>query len=107
MQQDARIPGSLPNVAVVGGQWGDEGKGKVVDLISEHFDVVARFQGGPNAGHTVTIGEMRHAVHHVPSGVFRPSVRLVIGNGTVVALGKLLVSRDGCSSATVRTSSCR
>ncbi len=99
MQQDARAPGAIPNVAVVGGQWGDEGKGKVVDLISEHFDVVARFQGGPNAGHTVTIGEMRHAVHHVPSGVFRPSVRLVIGNGTVVALGKLLVELDELTAA--------
>jgi adenylosuccinate synthase len=85
---------AVPNIAVVGGQWGDEGKGKVVDLISEHFDVVARFQGGPNAGHTVTIGDKRHAVHHVPSGVFRPGVRIVIGNGTVIALEKLLDELD-------------
>jgi len=86
--------GAVPNIAVVGGQWGDEGKGKVVDLISEHFDVVARFQGGPNAGHTVTIGDKRHAVHHVPSGVFRPGVRIVIGNGTVIAMEKLLEELD-------------
>ena len=80
----------MPNIAVIGAQWGDEGKGKVVDLLSEHFDVVARFQGGPNAGHTVTIGTVRHALHHVPSGVFRPGKRIVIGNGTVLDLGKLL-----------------
>jgi adenylosuccinate synthase len=80
----------MPNIAVIGGQWGDEGKGKVVDLLSGHFDVVARFQGGPNAGHTVTIGDRRHALHHVPSGAFRPGVRIVIGNGTVIDLGKLL-----------------
>jgi adenylosuccinate synthase len=80
----------MPNIAVIGGQWGDEGKGKVVDLLSDRFDVVARFQGGPNAGHTVTIGERRHALHHVPSGAFRPGVRVVIGNGTVIDLGKLL-----------------
>jgi len=85
---------AVPNIVVVGGQWGDEGKGKVVDLISEHFDVVARFQGGPNAGHTVTIGDKRHAVHHVPSGVFRPTVRIVIGNGTVIDLAKLLTELD-------------
>ena len=80
----------MPNVAVVGAQWGDEGKGKVVDLLSERFDVVARFQGGPNAGHTVIFGEQRHALHHVPSGVFREGVRIVIGNGTVIDLAKLL-----------------
>jgi len=80
----------MSNIAVIGAQWGDEGKGKVIDLLSERFDVVARFQGGPNAGHTVTIGEDRHALHHVPSGVFRPETRIVIGNGTVLDLGKLL-----------------
>ena len=80
----------MPNIAVIGAQWGDEGKGKVVDLLSERFDVVARFQGGPNAGHTVTIGDRRHALHHVPSGVFRPETRIVIGNGTVLDLAKLL-----------------
>ncbi len=79
----------MPNIAVIGAQWGDEGKGKVIDLLAEHFEVVARFQGGPNAGHTVTIGDKSHAVHHVPSGVFRPDVRIVIGNGTVIDLSKL------------------
>jgi adenylosuccinate synthase len=80
----------MPNIAVVGAQWGDEGKGKIVDRLSERFDVVARFQGGPNAGHTVTIGEKRYALHHVPSGVFRPEVQIVVGNGTVIDLGTLL-----------------
>jgi adenylosuccinate synthase len=83
------------NIAVIGAQWGDEGKGKVVDLLAERFDVVARFQGGPNAGHTVIIGEQRHALHHVPSGVFRPDKRIVIGNGTVLDLGKLLEELAG------------
>ena len=89
----------MPNLAVIGAQWGDEGKGKVVDLLSEHFEVVARFQGGPNAGHTVTIDGCRHALHHVPSGVFRASVRIVIGNGTVLNLGQLLEELDGLTAA--------
>ena len=82
------------NLAVVGAQWGDEGKGKVVDLLSERFDVVARYQGGPNAGHTVTIGGRRHALQHIPSGVFRPDARIVIGNGTVLDLAKLISEID-------------
>ena len=89
----------MPNIAIVGAQWGDEGKGKIVDLLSDRFDVVARFQGGPNAGHTVTIGEDRYALHHVPSGVFRPEARIVIGNGTVMDLGKLIEELDGLAEA--------
>ncbi len=91
----------MPNVAVVGAQWGDEGKGKVVDLFSERFDVVARFQGGPNAGHTVTIAGRRHALHHIPSGAFRPGVRVVVGNGTVLDLEKLLLEIEGLAAAGV------
>ncbi|HKQ62063.1 MAG TPA: adenylosuccinate synthase [Candidatus Polarisedimenticolaceae bacterium] len=91
----------MPNIAVLGAQWGDEGKGKIVDLLSEHFDVVARFQGGPNAGHTVIFGGQRHALHHVPSGVFRPEVRIVIGNGTVIDLEQLLGELDGLRGAGV------
>ncbi|HEX6851537.1 MAG TPA: adenylosuccinate synthase [Candidatus Polarisedimenticolaceae bacterium] len=89
----------MPNCAVVGAQWGDEGKGKIVDLLSERFDVVARYQGGPNAGHTVTIAGKRHALHHVPSGVFRDNVRIVIGNGTVLDLTKMLVEIDSLVAA--------
>jgi adenylosuccinate synthase len=86
------------NLAVVGAQWGDEGKGKVVDLVCERFDVVARYQGGPNAGHTVTIEGRRHALQHVPSGVFRPDKRIVIGNGTVLDLAHLIREIDGLES---------
>ena len=92
----------MPNIAVIGAQWGDEGKGKVIDLLSDRFDVVARFQGGPNAGHTVTIGDKRHAVHHVPSGVFRPDVRIVIGNGTVIDMAKLLTEMEELEAAGIR-----
>jgi len=91
----------MSNMAVIGAQWGDEGKGKIVDLLSDRFDVVARFQGGPNAGHTVVVGEMSHALHHVPSGVFRPDVQIVIGNGTVLDLTKLLVELDELAEAGV------
>ena len=90
------------HLAVVGAQWGDEGKGKVVDLLSERFDAVARYQGGPNAGHTVTIGGRRHALQHIPSGVFRPDVRIVIGNGTVLDLGKLIAELDNLLAAGVK-----
>ena len=87
------------NLAVVGAQWGDEGKGKVVDLLSERFDVVARYQGGPNAGHTVTIAGRRHALQHIPSGVFRPDARIVIGNGTVLGLAALIGEIDALVAA--------
>jgi adenylosuccinate synthase len=92
----------VPNIAVIGAQWGDEGKGKVVDLLTERFDVVARFQGGPNAGHTVTIGDRSHALHHIPSGVFRPEARIVIGNGTVLDLGKLIEELEGLDAVGVK-----
>jgi adenylosuccinate synthase len=91
----------MSNLVVIGAQWGDEGKGKVVDLLSDRFEVVARFQGGPNAGHTVTIEGHSHALHHVPSGVFRPSTRIVIGNGTVLNLSRLLEELDALEAADV------
>ena len=78
---------------------GDEGKGKVVDLLCERFDVVARFQGGPNAGHTVAFDGKSYALHHVPSGVFRPETRIVIGNGTVMDLSRLLEELDGLAES--------
>src|SRR5712691_6911401 len=72
------------NLAVVGVQWGDEGKGKIVDILSEHFDCVARYQGGHNAGHTVNVGNQRHVLHLIPSGIFHPNVKCVIGGGVVL-----------------------
>jgi adenylosuccinate synthase len=72
------------NVVVVGVQWGDEGKGKVVDALAEHFDIVARYQGGANAGHTVLVGEKKYVLQLLPTGVIRPDKTAVIGNGVVV-----------------------
>jgi len=69
---------------LVGSQWGDEGKGKIVDILSEKFDIVARYQGGANAGHTVEIGEMQYILHLIPSGILRDGVKCVIGNGVVI-----------------------
>ncbi|MGQ0428779.1 MAG: adenylosuccinate synthase [Gammaproteobacteria bacterium] len=81
-------------VVVVGAQWGDEGKGKVVDLLTERADAVARFQGGHNAGHTLVIGGEKTILSLIPSGVLRPHVRCFIGNGVVVSLAKLLEEAD-------------
>jgi len=79
----------MNNVIVLGAQWGDEGKGKVVDLLAERFDIVARYQGGHNAGHTVFIGEKKFILKLIPSGILRPGVIAVIGNGVVVDLEAL------------------
>ena len=74
----------MPVDILVGTQWGDEGKGKLIDVLTGDVDMVVRFQGGNNAGHTVEIGAERYVLHLVPSGIFRPGVRCVIGNGLVV-----------------------
>ena len=74
----------MANVVVVGAQWGDEGKGKIVDWLSERADVIARFQGGHNAGHTLVIGETVYKLHALPSGVVRGNKLSVIGNGVVL-----------------------
>ncbi len=80
----------MNNVIVLGAQWGDEGKGKMVDLFSEHFDIVARYQGGHNAGHTVRIGDRKLVLKLVPSGILREGKLAVIGNGVVVDPAALL-----------------
>ena len=79
----------MSNVIVLGAQWGDEGKGKVVDLLAERFDIVVRYQGGHNAGHTVFIGPKKFVLKLIPSGILRPGVTAVIGNGVVVDLAAL------------------
>ncbi len=84
----------MANVIVVGTQWGDEGKGKVVDLLSEHFDAVARYQGGTNAGHTVVVGEEKIVLHLVPSGVLRKGKVCILGNGVVIDLLALTQEMD-------------
>src|ERR1700686_1987838 len=80
----------MGNVIILGSQWGDEGKGKIVDLFADRFDIVARYQGGHNAGHTVFIGEKKFVLKLIPSGILRPGVQAVIGNGVVVDLVALL-----------------
>ncbi len=72
------------NVCVLGAQWGDEGKGKIVDLLTPHFSIVARYQGGHNAGHTVYVRGQKFVLHLIPSGILHPGVTCVIGNGVVV-----------------------
>ncbi len=69
---------------ILGLQWGDEGKGKIVDYLAAKYDVVARFQGGPNAGHTLEFDDIKHVLHQVPSGIFRNNTKNVIGNGVVL-----------------------
>jgi len=71
-------------IVVIGAQWGDEGKGKVVDLLAERFDVVARYQGGHNAGHSVKVGDKSYALHLIPSGIIHPGKTCVLGNGMVI-----------------------
>ncbi len=80
---------------ILGLQWGDEGKGKIVDFLANDYDIVARFQGGPNAGHTLVFGGQKYVLHTVPSGIFRPHLINIIGNGVVldpVVFAKELVS---------------
>ena len=74
----------MANVVVVGAQWGDEGKGKIVDWLSERAEIVARFQGGHNAGHTLVVGGTTYKLSLLPSGVVRPGKLGVIGNGVVL-----------------------
>ncbi|MBI5020028.1 MAG: adenylosuccinate synthase [Ignavibacteriales bacterium] len=74
----------MPVKIIVGAQWGDEGKGKIVDHLSDSVDIVARYQGGANAGHTVVIGEKQYVLHLIPSGIFHEQVTCVIGNGVVI-----------------------
>jgi adenylosuccinate synthase len=74
----------MSNVVILGAQWGDEGKGKIVDLFSDRFDLVVRYQGGHNAGHTVKIGDKTFVLKLIPSGILRPGKRAIIGNGLVV-----------------------
>lgn len=74
----------MPGIVLIGAQWGDEGKGKATDLIGSKVDIVARFNGGNNAGHTVVVGNESYALHLLPSGIISPNVTPVIGNGVVV-----------------------
>ena len=74
----------MPNIVIAGAQWGDEGKGKIVDLLTSRVQVVARYNGGHNAGHTVIVGGKKFVLHLIPSGILHPGILCVIGNGVVV-----------------------
>ncbi|HAW07589.1 MAG TPA: adenylosuccinate synthase, partial [Bacteroidetes bacterium] len=74
----------MPVTVILGTQWGDEGKGKIVDLLSDKYDIVARYQGGANAGHTVVINGKKFILHLIPSGILHPNTVCIIGNGTVI-----------------------
>jgi adenylosuccinate synthase len=84
----------MPNVVVIGAQWGDEGKGKVVDLLTEHAQVVVRFQGGNNAGHTLVVGGQKTVLHLIPSGILHQGKTCVIGNGVVIDPAVLMKEID-------------
>jgi adenylosuccinate synthase len=85
----------MPAIVIVGAQWGDEGKGKVTDLLGDSVDFVVRYQGGNNAGHTVVIGDESYALHLLPTGVLSPNATSVIGNGVVIDPAVLIGEIDG------------
>ncbi len=110
-QQTASVLGTLPRSlpvgrasAVVGLQWGDEGKGKIVDLLAAEHDAVVRYNGGANAGHSVVVGGTRYALHLIPSGILYTGKAAIIGNGVVVDPFKLLEEIDGLALRGVDTS---
>jgi adenylosuccinate synthase len=74
----------MPNTILVGAQWGDEGKGKIIDFLTEEADIIVRSQGGNNAGHTVVVDQQKYVLHLIPSGILRPNKKCVIGNGVVI-----------------------
>ncbi|HVJ90432.1 MAG TPA: adenylosuccinate synthase [Labilithrix sp.] len=84
----------MPAVVIVGAQWGDEGKGKIVDIFTERADMVVRYGGGPNAGHTLVVGNDKIVVRLIPSGVLRPDVRCVLGQGMVIDPTSLVSELD-------------
>lgn len=92
------------SVVIIGAQWGDEGKGKVVDLLTDRVQAVARFQGGHNAGHTLVINGVKTALNLIPSGIMRPSVACLIGNGVVLSLPHLIaeIEKVEATGASVR-----
>lgn len=85
----------MSTVVITGAQWGDEGKGKIVDILTEDADYIVRYQGGHNAGHTVVIGDSKFVLHLIPSGILRPGKICVIGNGVVIDPQALLAEIDG------------
>src|SRR3954462_20843 len=97
----------MPGIVVVGAQWGDEGKGKVVDLLAERAEAVIRFQGGNNAGHTIVRGDQEYKFHLIPSGILYPRKYCVIGNGVVIDPRVLTEEIDGLKARGIDTSGLR
>jgi adenylosuccinate synthase len=85
----------MPNVVCIGAQWGDEGKGKIIDFLSPRADLVVRFQGGPNAGHTLVVDGNTTVLHLIPSGILREETLNLIGPGVVIDPDVLLEEIDG------------
>lgn len=79
----------MANVVIVGAQWGDEGKGKIVDLLTQYADLVVRFQGGNNAGHTIVLKGEKFVVHLIPSGILYEDKKCIIGNGGGIGSGRI------------------
>mgnify|MGYP000686665879 CR=1 FL=1 len=79
---------------LLGLQWGDEGKGKIVDVLTSKYDIIARFQGGPNAGHTLEFDGIKHVLHTIPSGIFHSGKLCIIGNGVVIDPAALIHEMD-------------
>src|SRR5437764_13054035 len=94
----------MPAIALLGAQWGDEGKGKATDALGDRVDYVVKFNGGNNAGHTIVVGGEKYALHLLPAGILSPGVVPVIGNGVVVDLGVLFSEIDAIEARGIDTS---
>lgn len=92
----------MANIIIVGAQWGDEGKGKIVDILTEDADIVVRFQGGHNAGHTVVIDDKEYILHLIPSGILHPNKQCIIGNGMVIDPEALIEEISGLRAKGIR-----
>ncbi|HPI02221.1 MAG TPA: adenylosuccinate synthase [Candidatus Goldiibacteriota bacterium] len=95
----------MPADVIIGSQWGDEGKGKIVDLFSEKYDVIVRYQGGANAGHTVIIGDKKYVMHLLPSGILHPDKLNIIGNSVVLDLNALVDEINGLKAQGIKITS--
>src|SRR5213594_174555 len=92
----------MANTILVGAQWGDEGKGKIIDVLTQQADIVVRTQGGNNAGHTVFIGRQKYVLHLIPSGILRKGKVCVIGNGVVVDPLSLVAELNGLAKLGIK-----
>src|SRR6188508_1020027 len=97
----------MPGLVVLGAQWGDEGKGKVTDLLAEQADLVVRFQGGNNAGHTIVRGDETFKLHLIPSGILHPGTTCIIGNGVVIDPKILIDELEGLKRQSISVGNLR